>query len=118
MASTSSSSAATGSAAQHIDVNVEDETRTRGPVEALDEDMAGDATPAADDAQSPQSTHTTEPHDDSGPATPFHRNDSANRQQSGSRTADADAIATHDEDDDMMDPVLPGVEGRVSAADP
>ncbi len=80
MASTSSSSAAESSAAQHIDVDVEDDTRDS--VEALDEDMAGAATQAADAEHSPQSTHTTEPHDDSGPATPFYQSNSANRQQS------------------------------------
>ncbi|EST07517.1 hypothetical protein PSEUBRA_002597 [Kalmanozyma brasiliensis GHG001] len=108
MASASSSSVASGGAAQHIDVDVEDDARAGSSSEALDEDMAGDATPAADDAETPQSTHTTGLQDGSDAATPFYQNNSNKKQSSSSRLTDT----AHDEDDDMMEPTLPGVEGR------
>ncbi|SJX61624.1 uncharacterized protein SRS1_12609 [Sporisorium reilianum f. sp. reilianum] len=114
MASTSTSSVASGSATQRIDVDVDEEdVRTGTIAEALDEDMGGDATPAAEGTQTPQSVNTAKPQD-SDLAASFYQNDGNKRRQSGgSRLADTRAIEVVDDDDDLMEAELPGREERL-----
>ncbi|TKY86694.1 hypothetical protein EX895_004334 [Sporisorium graminicola] len=111
MASTSSSSVAGGSAAQHIDVGVEGDNAHYGSAaEALDEEMAGDATPAAEGTQSPQSANNGDPQD-SDLAASFYQNDGNRKRQSGATLAETKAIEVgDDDDDDLMGAELPGRE--------
>lgn len=116
MASASSSSAAGGSADQRIEIDVEDERRSghSATAEALDEEMTGDATPAGEGTETPHSTNTGEPQDESDLAASFYQSNSSKRRQSGSRLADSNTIVVNDDDDDLMEPELPGREERVS----
>ncbi|KIS70367.1 uncharacterized protein UMAG_10808 [Mycosarcoma maydis] len=114
MASTSHSSAAGASAV----TNVEEEFRS-GPgaaPEALDEEMAANPTPTAERTHTPLSINTAEAQDESDLAPTFFQNSSSNnkKRQSGTKPADTSAIAVQDsdrdDDDDLMEPDLPGRE--------
>lgn len=120
MASTSHSSAAGASAV----TNVEEEFRS-GPgaaPEALDEEMAANPTPTAERTHTPLSINTAEAQDESDLAPTFFQNSSSNnkKRQSGTKPADTSAIAVQDsdrdDDDDLMEPDLPGREESVSRA--
>lgn len=113
MASESTSAAANGSGAQHIDVDdIEQSTQTGGTVEVVDEEMGGDAEPTAEGTQTPQSVNADEPQDGSILAPSFYQNNSTKKRQTGSRVAETNAAAA-DDDEDMLDPELPGREERV-----
>lgn len=107
MASASGSASVTSSSAQHIEVDVEEDIRSSGANEGLDEEMGGSATPGAEGTQTPQSQA------DSELAPSFYQNNSTKKRQTGSKLAHTNATAV-DDDDDMMEPELPGREERVS----
>lgn len=77
--------------------------RSGSGAEALDEEMTGDATPAAEGTQTPQSVTNTEPQD-SDLAASFYQNDGNKRRQSGgTRPANTKSIEVDDDDDDDDD---------------
>ncbi|SPO24720.1 uncharacterized protein UTRI_01691_B [Ustilago trichophora] len=106
-ASGSGSAVAGSSSAQHIDVDIEEGVRAGGVAEGMDEEMGGDVTPAAEGAQTPQSQ------DDSSDLAPsFYQNNSTKKRQTGSKLADT-SVTVIDDDDDLMEPELPGREERL-----
>ncbi|GAC96439.1 N-methyltransferase [Pseudozyma hubeiensis SY62] len=122
MASTSGASVSGGSAAQHIDVDDVEHGVGSGistiATEVVDDEMAGDATSAAQGTQTPLSTNTEEPQDESDMAASFYQSTStgSHKRQSVSKPANSHPIVVHDQDeDDLMEPDLPGREERVGA---
>ncbi|SNX83361.1 uncharacterized protein MEPE_02068 [Melanopsichium pennsylvanicum] len=107
MASASASPAPSGSSAQHADVKVQGENRFGSVAGCLDEDMGGDATPAAEGKKTPQSINA--PQEDSVLAPSFYQdNSSTTKQQTGSRLAQSsDTVVEDDDDDDLMEPEVP-----------
>ncbi|SPO23013.1 uncharacterized protein UTRI_01691 [Ustilago trichophora] len=105
-ASDSGSAAAGSSTARHIEVDVEEDVRAGEVAQGTDEEMGGDATPAAGGAQTPQSQN-----DRSDLAPSFYQNDSLKKRQTGSTLADT-SVTVIDDDDDLMEPELPGREER------
>lgn len=112
MASASGSSAAAARNSSHnIDVNIEEDVRAGGVDEGMDEDV----TPAGEGAQTPQSVNTAiEGADNSDLAPSFYQNNSSKKRQIGSQLGDTNVTVVDDEDD-LMEPELPGREERVSA---
>lgn len=122
MASTSGTSVAGGSAAQHIDIDDVEHGVGSGisaiATEVVDDDMAEDASSAAQAAQTPLSTNTAEAQDESDMAASFYQStsSSSHKSQSVSKPTTSHAIVVNDQDeDDLMEPDLPGREERVSA---
>ncbi|KAJ9478389.1 LOW QUALITY PROTEIN: N-methyltransferase [Pseudozyma hubeiensis] len=112
-------SVAGGSAAQHIDVDDVEHGVGSGistiATEVVDDDMAEDATSAAQAAQTPLSANTAQAQDESDMAASFYQSTSSSsrKSQSVSKPANSHPIVVNDQDeDDLMEADLPGREER------